>query len=126
MIRGYFSRMQRVPMVDALLTFDGYEAKSLSVSFVVDSGAHNLVLAPLDARRLEALLGISVNSLQPLPGGISGVGGSAPAWSMNAQVRLGGSVFPTTLVVMQPPPPVRTLLPSLNGPRDSPASGRPH
>src|SRR5438874_7216621 len=115
MIRGYFSTVHRAPMVDALVTFPEYDGKSFSVSFVVDSGAHNVVLAPLDARRLEGLLGISVYALPPLPGGISGIGGNAPAWSITGQVRLNGTVFPTTLLVMQPPPPVRTLIPSLMG-----------
>jgi hypothetical protein len=43
------------------------------------------------------------------------VGGTAPAWSIAAQVTLDDTAFRVGLLVMEPPPPVRTLIPSLMG-----------
>src|SRR2546425_894322 len=114
MILGRFVGPGHRPIVDAALHFPGFSEQTLRVSFTVDSGARHTVLAPLDTRQLETLLGISAYGLPVFPGGISGIGAS-PAFVIPATIALETREFNIDLLLMPPPPPLTTLMPSLLG-----------
>ena|SRR5205823_7860660 len=115
MILGFLSGPSRVPRVQAALEFPDLGGGRLEVSFVVDTGAANVVLGPFDARRLESQLRVSVRTLAPLPQGVSGVGGSSLAWTIPARVWLQHRSLEVAVQVMEPLGPATPPVPSLLG-----------
>jgi len=81
---------------------------------LLDTGSYYTILAPRDARQLEIALGISVDELPAVTGGLVGIGISS-ARRIASSMLLGAQQIDLDLMVMPPPPPVTNLMPSILG-----------
>jgi hypothetical protein len=113
-IRGYFStaREQRRPFVHALLLFPSAGNRSLDVKMLVDTGADRTILAPVDARRLTARLGVDLSSL-PRGGPSTAIGGRMETRTIEALIVLADFSTPLNLTILEPTPqplPIPSLL----------------
>jgi len=102
MKQGYFSDFAQVPMINCLVRTRFGGDIALNVRFVIDTGAHNVVMGPLDSRTFERQFGISVRDLPPDPDGIRGVTGRADAWLLEGDIHLGEREYPVVMKVMEP------------------------
>jgi len=96
MIRGRFEGLRRRPFVTAHLALPSQHIAG-EVSFLVDTGADSIVLAPTDA----LFLGIDTTVLeQGAP--TTGVGGRTPTVQADALLTLNNRVFKILLRILAP------------------------
>ena len=114
MIRGSVAAFSSVPLVRTDVMFPTLDGVALSIRFVVDTGAHNVVIGSLDSLRMERDLGVAFADLPLDSEGITGVGGTAMSRRVRGHVALGNQVFELDLKVMPPysgtGPPVPSLM----------------
>jgi predicted aspartyl protease len=96
MIRGRFEGLRRRPFVTAHLSIPAQNIAG-QVSFLVDTGADSIVLAPADA----LFLGIDTTALQPGTPSI-GVGGPTATVNTEAILTLNNRVFNVLLRILAP------------------------
>lgn len=115
MIRGYFSTTgsRRRPFIHSLFEFPTLANRSLDVELLVDTGADRTSLAPLDARRLAARLGVDISAL-PQGDPSTGVGGPMETRTIEAVLTLDRFSTPITLTILEPRDPFLPI-PSLLG-----------
>ena len=113
MIRGYLTShtTNSRPYVEALLRFPTLSDRTLTVQFLVDTGADRSMLGHLDAKRL----GIDLASL-PEGTPTTGVGGQTESRLLAVELTLDAFTTPLTIVVLATPPsPPQRPVPSLLG-----------
>jgi predicted aspartyl protease len=96
MIRGRFEGIRRRPLVTAHLALPSQQIAG-EVSFLVDTGADSLVLAPTDA----LFLGIDTTALAP-GAATTGVGGRTPTVQTDALLTLNNRAFKVLLRILAP------------------------
>lgn len=114
MIRGAFYTVgvRSRPFLRVRFQFPAFNDGFLEVPLLVDTGADRMVLAPLDASRLQRELGID---LKTLPAGqpSTGIGGQRETRTIQTALTLDTYVTPLTLAILDAP--TRPPLPSLLG-----------
>jgi hypothetical protein len=96
MIRGRFEGLRRRPFVTAHLALPSQQIAG-EVSFLVDTGADSIVLAPTDA----LFLGIDTTVLEP-GAPTTGVGGRTPTVQADALITLNNRAFKVLLRILAP------------------------
>lgn len=113
MIRGYYATLgtRQRPLIDAVLHFPGINGV-LDARLLVDTGADRTVLGTLDARRLQAELGLDLATLSEGVPSI-GVGGQTPTRIIEAELTLDTFATLLMLAILEPrpgQPPIPSLL----------------
>jgi hypothetical protein len=96
MIRGRFEGLRHRPLVTAHLALPSQQIAG-EVSFLVDTGADSIVLAPTDA----LFLGIDPTTLAP-GAPTTGVGGRTPTVQADALLTLHNRAFQVLLRILAP------------------------
>jgi predicted aspartyl protease len=96
MISGRFEGLRRRPFITAHLSIPSHNIAG-EVSFLVDTGADSIVLAPTDA----LFLGIDTKALAP-GAATTGVGGRTPTVQTDATITLNNRAFQVLLHILAP------------------------
>lgn len=117
MTTGYFQTdgAYRKPYIDIKVSFPDSGNRSLTVAFLIDTGADSTILSPDVLIYIRNELGIEFFDLPVSETPISGVGGYVRTRSIRATLTIGSYSATMPVPIMEPPSSAPITMPSLLG-----------